>query len=444
MEAFPQWIIILIVIIVLSRVAALLAGRFGLPSTSIQLLIGVLLGSSVFNLLGVPMVLGTWGSPSSGPLHSALKILAEIGLIQLMFLAGLGVDWRELKRILKLSFSVGTWGFVSSAVGVAIITWVFVDRWSEALAVSAIVSTSSFGISIYCFSEMKILGSRAAIMASGAAILTGLSGILLMIGSQATSYAMIYGPSKMVIAVSWFLAKLVMFVAVAYFLTSRFLRLASKSGFLKRPRQMLIGYLLLVASLYAWAAMHFGSFAAVGVASLGGALLGASNLQVKEKIAKGFESVLASIPVGILFMVIGMEVNLRGTEGSILFLTVLLIVVIGTKLTGCWIATNKGYSSSRERVLIMFAVLAQGEMGIVIAAYLFSRGVLNPQLFSSGILVGVGLTMASPILMKIASRKFGARAIPVHEPMDPKSLRGGGGDKTREMKNPVKAIKAFI
>ena len=90
MEAFPLWIIILIVVIVVARMAAILARRFGLPSISIQLLIGILLGPSVFNVLGVPMVLGTWGSPSSGPLHSALKILAEIGLIQLMFLAGLG------------------------------------------------------------------------------------------------------------------------------------------------------------------------------------------------------------------------------------------------------------------------------------------------------------------------------------------------------------------
>jgi Kef-type K+ transport system membrane component KefB len=186
--------------------------------------------------------------------------------------------------------------------------------------------------------------------------------------------------------------------------------------------------------------MHFGSFASVGVASLGGGLLGASNLEVKEKIAKGFESVLASIPVGILLMVIGMEVNLKAAEGSILFLTVLLMVVIGTKLIGCWITTNNGHPSSRERVLIMFGVLAQGEMGIVIAAYLFSRGVLNPQLFSIAILVGVGLTMVSPILMKFASTKFEVRAIPVHKPLDPKSLIGGGGDKAKEMKNPVKAI----
>jgi len=406
MEAFPLWIVILIGIIVLSRVAALLARRFGLPSTSVQLLIGILLGPSVFNLLGVPMVIGTWGSPSSGPLHSALRILAEIGMIQLMFLAGLGVDWRELEKILKPSFSVGAWGFVLTAVSVAIITRVFVDRWSEAIAMSAIAAASSFGISIYCFGEMKILGSRAAIMASGAAILVGLLAILLMIGSQATSYAMIYGPSKMAIAVSWFLAKLVMFIAVAYFLTSRFLKLSSKSAFQKRPRQTLVGYLLLVASLYAWAAMHFGSFASVGVASLGGGLLGASNLEVKEKIAVGFESVLASIPVEILFMVVGMEVNLKAAEGSIFFLVVLLGAVVGAKLIGCWIATNKGYESSRERALIMFGVLAQGEMGIVIAAYLFSRGVLNPQFFSIAILVAVGLTMVSPVLMKVAQIKF--------------------------------------
>jgi hypothetical protein len=125
-------------------------------------------------------------------------------------------------------------------------------------------------------------------------------------------------------------------------------------------------------------------------------------------------------------------------------LVVLLGAVVGTKLIGCWIAINKGYESSLERALIMFGVLAQGEMGIVIAAYLFSRGVLNPAFFNVAVIAVVLLTIVSPILMKIASTKFGVRAIPVHKPLDPKSLMGGGGDKAKEMKNPVKAIKAFI
>jgi len=235
MEAFPQWIIILVVVIVIARGAVLLARRFGIPAVTIQLLIGVLLGPSLLNLLGAPMVLGTWGSLSSGPLHGVLKILAEIGLIQLMFLAGLEVDWRELKKILKLSFFVGTWGFVLTALSVTIITRLFVDRWAEALAMSAIVSASSFGISIYCLSEMKVLGSRVGVTVSEAAILSGLLAILLMIASQATNYAATYGAFKMMVAVSWFLAKLLMFFAVAYFLTSRFLKLGTKTGFEKGP-----------------------------------------------------------------------------------------------------------------------------------------------------------------------------------------------------------------
>jgi Kef-type K+ transport system membrane component KefB len=349
------------------------------------------------------MVLGIWGSPSSGPLYGVLKILAEIGLIQLMFLTGLEVDWHDLKKSLKSSLSAGLWGFALTMTSVTILTRVFVDRWSEALALSAIVSASSFGISTYYFSEMKVPGSRVANTVSGAAILSGLLAILSMIASQATNYVATYGTFKMAIAVSWFLAKLIMFFAVAYFLTSRFLKLSAKTGFQKRPRQMLIGYLLLVASLYAWAALHFGSFAAVGVASLGGVLLGTSNLEVKKRIAKGFEYMLASIPVGVFFMVMGMEANFKEAGTYFPLLAGVFIIVVGAKLAGSWIATRREFDSVSERLLIMVGVFPQGEMGILIAAYLFSRGLLNLSSFNIAIIAVVVLTMVAPIVMRFAS-----------------------------------------
>ncbi len=425
MEAFPQWIIILIFAIVLSRAAALLARRFGLPSTSVQILLGILLGPSALNFLEVPMVLGTWGSPSSGTLHGVLKILAEIGLIQLMFLAGLKVDWRELEKILKLSLSVGAWGFLLTAVSVAILTRLFVHHWAEALAMSAIASASSFGISIYYFSEMKALGSRVAALISGAAILSGLLAILLMIASQATNYAAAHGAFKMTIAVSWFLAKFIMFFAVAYFLTSRFLRLSAKSGFQKRPRQMLIGYLLLVASLYAWASMHFGSFAAVGVASLGGALIGMSNFGLREKVSKGLGSTWGSLPMGVLFVVLGMEANFKGVESYTFFLIVVFVVVLIAKLVGSWMATRRGFDSFNERPLIMIGILPQGEMGILIAAYLFSRGLVNLSQFSAAIIVVVILTMFAPVLVKIASVELSRSELTVAPPLT------GGNERHR-------------
>ena len=112
MEAVTQLTIFLILIILLTRAAVLLRNRIGVPSIAIQLLIGILLGPSLLNLVGVPIVLGTWGNISPSLLHSIFKIFAEIGLIQLMFIAGLRIDWHELKADLKPIFFLSLWGFI--------------------------------------------------------------------------------------------------------------------------------------------------------------------------------------------------------------------------------------------------------------------------------------------------------------------------------------------
>ena len=112
-----QLTILLVSLIVLARLGNLLAGRIGLPATPFQLLIGALLGPSLLNLLGTPIILGTWGSVSPSPLHSVLKILAEIGLIQLMFFAGMKTDWVRLKKLTKVIINRWWLGIFSDSSG---------------------------------------------------------------------------------------------------------------------------------------------------------------------------------------------------------------------------------------------------------------------------------------------------------------------------------------
>jgi Kef-type K+ transport system membrane component KefB len=119
-------------------------------------------------------------------------------------------------------------------------------------------------------------------------------------------------------------------------------------------------------------------------------------------MTKGLGFGMISLPVGLLFTVLGMEVNLKGMEGHLLFLAVLLATVVATKLIGGRIAARKVFESPRERTLIMVGALHQGEMGMLIAAYLFSRGVLNPLPFNIVIAVVVLLTIASTVMMRIA------------------------------------------
>ena len=411
MEKFVQLTLSLVVILLLVRLSALLSRWLGMSAVAIQIMVGILLGTSLFNFLGAPIVLGTWGSSTPTPLHGILKILGEVGLIQLMFLGGLHTDWPKFKRDLSLISSIGLWVFVSTAVAISIIAHFFVDRWAGALAISAIMGASSFGISVYNLNEMKLLGSRAAYVTSGAAILSGLFGLLLMVASLSVNYVTAYGLFRMVIAVSWFLGKLIMFFAISYFLTSRFLRRIAKTGFKRSPRQTLIGYFLLVAALYAWGAMHFGSFAAIVVASLGGGLLGASALEVKESLTKGLRSSTASILVGIFFIILGMGVNFKEAGGNGLHLILLFVTMACTKLAGCWISTRKVFDRQQERLLTMIGTLPQGEMGIVIAAYLFSRGLISPSNFNIAMIVVVTLTMLSPVAMKIVE-KVSLRGVP--------------------------------
>ena len=98
--------------------------------------------------------------------------------------------------------------------------------------------------------------------------------------------------------------------------------------------------------------------------------------------------------------------NLKAAENVVTFSAVLIAVVVGSKLMGCWIATRKGDESSSERALITFGGLYQGEMGILIAAYLFSRGLVDPSQFNIAIIVVVFLTTFTPIAMKVAQIKF--------------------------------------
>ncbi len=402
METFTQVTIILITLILISRLVFLFSQRFSLPAISIQLLIGILLGPSLLNLLGGPIIIGTWGSVSPNPLHSILKILAEIGLIQLMFLAGLQTEWQLLKTNLQSIFSLGSWGFVLPAVVIAIIIRLFVERWTEALAVGSIVSGSGIGVLVYNLKELNFHRSRTSNILLGASMISGGMAVLLMIASQATNYGMTYGTFKMAIAVSWFMGKMIMFFAISYFLTSRFLGRAVKAGFQRRPLQMLIGYILLVAALYGWGSMHFGSFVAVGIPFLGGALIGISNLELRDKIMKGLQSGLAKLPTGIFLVVLGMEVDLKNIEHNINLLALLLVGALGAKLVGGWIATsNKIFESQGERLLLIIGNLSQGEMGMIISAYLFSRDLVNPEQFYLAIFIVVIFTMLTPVLMRI-------------------------------------------
>ena len=92
-------------------------------------------------------------------------------------------------------------------------------------------------------------------------------------------------------------------------------------------------------------------------------------------------------------------------------MAVLLVAVIVSRLSGIYVSVRKDSESLRDRAFIMIGTLAQGEVGMVIAAYLFSRGLVNPLQFDLSITVVVMLTMIAPVLMRITMKMPLRRAL---------------------------------
>ena len=99
-----------------------------------------------------------------------------------------------------------------------------------------------------------------------------------------------------------------------------------------------------------------------------------------------------------------MEANLADAWEQPFPLFVLLATVVTSKLLSLWITERKTFQSFPERVFVMLCTTPQGEAGMVIAAYLFSRGLMSPVLFNQTITVVVALTMIAPVLAKIAMK----------------------------------------
>lgn len=131
-----------------------------------------------------------------------------------------------------------------------------------------------------------------------------------------------------------------------------------------------------------------------------------SDFDLRDKIENGLRSFWVSLPVGILFLALGMEVNLREAWANKSFLVVICIAATSAKLMGFWVSTRKLFNSLSERFFVILGILSQGEMGLLIGAYLFSRGVLYPSTFNVAVTIVVILTVIVPILMKIVSNKL--------------------------------------
>ncbi len=177
MTPFLQLVFSLIVIIMAAKAGGWLAVRLRQPAVLGELLVGVLLGPSLLDLLHWPLLANV---VEPHLLTEMIYHLAELGVICLMFLAGLEVDVREMRRTGRVATLAGVSGVIFPLVLGALVMLPFGYHGQAALFVGMILTATSVSISAQTLLELGVLRSREGIALLGAAVVDDVLVILLL------------------------------------------------------------------------------------------------------------------------------------------------------------------------------------------------------------------------------------------------------------------------
>lgn len=399
MESY-KYLLDLAIILISTKVLSLVTKKFQMPQVVGALLAGLLLG---------PAVLGVITETAF------IDEVAELGVIVLMFSAGLETDIKELKKTGKASFIIALLGVLVPLVGGFGVAWYFnrpgmiestatASVFLQNMFIGVILTATSVSITVETLKEMGKLNTRAGNAILGAAIIDDILGIIAL--TIITSLA----DSSVNVAVV--LLKVVAFFIVAIILGLIFYKLFKI--WTDRSKQDMRRFVI-VAFVFCLVLSYIAE-AYFGVADITGAFIAGliiSNTQRTKYIASRFSTLSYILLSPMFFASIGLKVELpKMSMMIIIFAVVLVVVACLTKVVGCGIGAIVCKYSKSESVQIGVGMISRGEVALIVANKGDAVGLMSSNFLGPVIIVVVATTIIAPILLKIVFASKHKETIP--------------------------------
>ena len=393
-----QLLLLLAVVVSAAKLAGALANRVGQPAVFGEILIGLVLGPTVLNILGWP-VFATPAEASAGStaLLPVLRDLSEIGVVLLMFVAGLETDIVGLRRVGKVAFWSAFGGVVLPFVGGAAVAVAFgLPLYWQGIFVGAILTATSVSISAQTLIELGALRSREGLTILGAAVIDDVIGIIVLSVVVAGARASAGGVdmSQIVIVAVRMAAFFVVAVMAGRWLPHVF-RWASALG----VGQAVLAAAVVLAFFYAWTAEYLGGVAAITGAYIAGVLV--AQTEFKTQVDAGIHPLTYSMFVPVFFIGIGLQANGRELGDRAAFAVVLVVVAIVTKAVGCGVFARLFGFTAKESVRVGVGMISRGEVGLIVAGYGLTNGLIDRNVFSASVIMVLVTTMVTPPMLRI-------------------------------------------
>ena len=386
------------------------ANRLGQPAVFGEMLVGLILGPTLLNLLewsvfAVPAP-GAAGEPQQS-LLGVVQDLADVGVVLLMFVAGLETNLDEMRRVGKVALWTAVGGVVlPMAGGIATAAAFGMPVLWNGVFVATILTATSVSISAQTMMDLGVLKSKEGTTVLGAAVVDDVLGIIVL--SFVVAFSQAAGGVNL-LQLMLIVGRVGAFFGGALLIGRYFERIAAWGDRLG-VSQGLLATVACLAFLYAWASEYIGGVAAITGAYLAGVLF--TGTTVKERIDDGVHPLTYSLLAPIFFINIGLHANLRELSSLVTFTIVLVLVAIATKVVGCGAVAAVFGFSRLESLRVGMGMVSRGEVGLIVAGYGLSHGIVGHSIFSAAVMMVVATTMMTPPLLRLtySGRLAGLRA----------------------------------
>ncbi len=382
-----------------------------MPSVLGMIIAGLVVGPALFGWIGSDGVVGNAAD------NAFVGNLAQVGVVLLMFLAGLETDPGNLRSVGRPAFLVATGGVIvplGAGFGVGILAGM--DPM-PALFMGAILTATSVSITAETLKELGRTRSREGSIIMGAAIIDDVLGVLVLSGLVVAET----GDSVVTP-----LLKLAAFGIVAFGISRWVMPLVVQHHYRLESTDTRVALALAAALTFAWLAFRLGGLADVTGAFLAGVML--SKTELGHHIMEPVQRLGYSLFIPIFFVFIGTYVTSDDLLARPGLCAVIVLVAILTKVVGCGVTALACRESVPTSLRIGAGMVGRGEIALVVASIGLHAGLISQSIFSIAIVMTVATTIAAPLLLKGAYHfTQSAKGDPLEAPNFVPELAAPGG-----------------
>ena len=389
MESY-SFLLFLAIIMISTKILGLFTRKIHMPAVVGALVAGVILGPSCLNLITL-----------TGDTGVFLEQMAELGVILLMFNAGLETDLSELKKNGVASFVTALIGVIVPLIG-GFLGYAFFfhtdfsdyDEVLKAVFVGVVLTATSVSITVETLREMGKLKGKVGTTILGAAVIDDIIGIIVL-----TIVTSLKDTSVSPITVVLKIVLYFVFIAVLIFVLTKLKVFVEEQDEKRRTAIICVALCFILSYI---SEEYFG-IADITGAYFAGLML--CTMKVGPYVARRCEIPSYLIFSPVFFASVGLKVTLGGMDASIwIFAIILLVIAILSKVVGCGLGAKICGCTGKEAFQVGIGMISRGEVALIVAQKGYASGMLDAILFAPIVLVVIVTTLITPILLKLVMK----------------------------------------